>query len=205
MKKEKTSLIIIFIFFLTLVPLLSLAQDNEKIEGLIDIDYSELGSPKVEVNLSGSLLSLGIEAIPKDKSELKKFLADLKAIKVRVYDKGRLIGKNVDNVIKLHDDILAKNKWESIARINDNNTKVNVSLLKNKDKEGIVSGMFVFVESPNEIVIVNIAGNIDIVKLPELAKMAGFNFDMQKFGEQNTENKQQETPEQSNPPEPENK
>ncbi len=205
MRKERTSRIIIFILFLLLIPLLSLAQEKEKIEGLIEIDYPELGSPKVEINLSGSLLSIGIEAVPKDKPELKKFLADLKAIKVRIYDKERLAGKNIDEITKFYDDILAKNKWESIARINDNNTKVNVSLLKKKDKEDAVSGIFVFVEEHNEIIIVNLAGNIDIVKLPELAKMGGFDFDMQKFGEKNAENNQQEPVEHSAPSEPENK
>lgn len=208
MKKERIIITITFISFLILIPLLSIAeeQENEKIEGLIDINYSEFGSPKVEVNLSGSLLSIGIEAMPKDKSELKKFLADLKAIKVRIYDKERLSGKNIEDIIKFFDDALAKNKWESIARINDNNTRVNVSLLKNENKKDIVSGIFVFVEEKNEIIIVNLAGNINIVKLPELAKMSGFNFDMQQFGGQNAEeNKPQEASEPPAPPEPDNK
>ncbi|MGQ9610560.1 MAG: DUF4252 domain-containing protein, partial [bacterium] len=168
MRKEKMTFITALTFSLILIPLLSLAQDkekpiqeNEKIEGVIDIDYPELGSPKVEINLSGALLSMGIEAVPEDKSEIKKFLADLKAIKVKIYEKERLSVKNVDDIIKFYDDILAKNKWESIARINDDHTRVNISLLKKKDKEDSISGMFVFVVDEKEIIIANLAGNIN--------------------------------------------
>lgn len=53
--------------------------------------------------------------------------------------------------------------------------------------------MLVFVVDEKEIIIVNLAGNINIAKLPELAKMSGFNFDIRKFGEKKAKNMQEST------------
>ena len=151
---------------------ISNAQEELKLEGLIDIDYPEVGEAKVEVNLAGPLFSLAAKAVGDEDPEASEFLASLKAVRVRIYDQAALGGKSFDEVLGFYKKQLQKPKWEVLARVKENESTVGVYSLT-KGKEDIISGLVVLVGNPKECVIVNLAGEIDITKLGKISEAAG--------------------------------
>ena len=178
-----------FISLIIILPSLSVAVDEPKIEGMIEVDYPNAGLAKVEVNLTGDMISAATSSM-KDKpevSEAVKFLAKIKSIKVRVYDRLSMKDKTYNDFAKFYEDQLEPGKlWNTVVRVNDENTKVGVYLLKSKRNDGsseeYIPGLTVIVGSPEQVVAVNIAGDIDIAKLAELSKKMG-NKDIQNLAE----------------------
>lgn len=155
--------------------LTSLAADEEKIDGLINIDFPGAGEAKVEVNLAGALFSLAAKAVGKDDPETAELLANLKAIKVRIYDEAALGGKTFDEVMSFYKEQLQKAKWEILAKVKDKESTVGVYSLTEKD---VVSGLVVLVRNAKEFIVVNLAGNIDLAKLSEIDEITGFDLNL---------------------------
>lgn len=162
--------LITFASFGFMLPSLSVAEEESKLEGMIEIDYPQVGEAKVEVNLVGGLFSLAAKIMKKEEPEASEFLASLEAIKVRIYDKVALGEKTINEVLKFYEEQLQKGKWEILARVREKDSKVAVHLLTDGD---IVSGLVVLVGKPEEIIVVNLAGNIDVTKLSQIDKVAG--------------------------------
>jgi hypothetical protein len=150
---------------------ISTAEEELKLEGLIDIDYPEAGEAKVEVNLAGPLFSLAAKAVGDEDPETAGFLASLKAVRVRIYEQAALGGKSFDEVLEFYKKQMQKPKWEVLARVKDKESTVGVYSLT-KEKKDIISGLVVIVGNPKEWVIVNLAGEIDVTKLPEINEAA---------------------------------
>lgn len=176
---------------LIMLPSLSVAVDEPKIEGMIELDLhlgEDAGLAKVEVNLTGDMISMAVKSMKEkpEVSEAAKFLADIKSIKVRVYDKSSMKKEVLDDLTKFYEAQLEKGKWNTVVRVNDGDKKVGVYLLKSKHSDGsseeYISGLTVIVGEPEQVVAVNIAGNIDLVKLAELSKKMG-NKDIQNLAE----------------------
>jgi len=172
-----------FISLGLILPLSSTIGEEPKIEGMINVDYPQPVRAKVEINLSGDLVSLAAKVIQKENPEAYQLLADIKAIKVRVYSK---IGEGIDNlsdrtsffndVLRFYEEQLQKEKWDVIARVEDKNSRVGVYLLQKGD---IVPGLVVLIgKPPEEVVVVNLAGKIDIAKLSQISKTTGFNLNL---------------------------
>lgn len=144
-------------------------------EGLIDIDYPDVGEAKVEVNLVGGVFSLAAKIIQKEEPEASEFLAKLEAVKVRIYDEAALGERSFDEVLKFYKDQLKKEKWEVLASVREKDSKVSVYSLTKGD---IISGLVVLVQEPEELVVVNLAGEVDVTKLSQIDKVTGVNLDL---------------------------
>ena len=151
---------------------ISTAEEELKLEGLIDIDYPGAGEAKVEVNLAGALFSLAAKAVGDEDPEAAEFLGSLKAVRVRIYEQAALGGKSFDEVLEFYKKQLQKSKWEVLARVKDKASTVGVYSLT-KGKGDIISGLVVIVGNPKECVIVNLAGEMDITKLGKISEAAG--------------------------------
>lgn len=151
---------------------ISTAQEELKLEGLIDIDYPGAGEAKVEVNLAGTLFSLAAKAVGEEDPETAEFLAGLKAVRVRIYEQAALGGKSFDEVLEFYKKQMQKPKWEVLARVKDKQSTVGVYSLTKKEKD-IISGLVVIIGNPKEWVIVNLAGEMDVTKLGKINEAAG--------------------------------
>jgi hypothetical protein len=151
---------------------ISTAEEELKLEGLIDIDYPGAGEAKVEVNLAGPLFSLAAKAVGDEDPEASEFLASLKAVRVRIYEQAALGGKSFDEILEFYKKQMQKPKWEVLARVKDKQSTVGVYSLT-KEKKDVISGLVVIVGNPKECVIVNLAGEMDVTKLAKINKAAG--------------------------------
>ena len=169
----KTKCYVTLVVLVACVSLVSIstAEEELKLEGLIDIDYPEAGEAKVEVNLAGPLFSLAAKAVGDEDPEAAEFLASLKAVKVRIYEQAALGGKSFDEVLGFYKKQMQKPKWEVLARVKDKASTVGVYSLT-KGERDIISGLVVIVGNPKECVIVNLAGEIDITKLGKINEAA---------------------------------
>lgn len=151
------------------------AEEESKLEGLIEIDYPYAGEAKVEINLAGTLFALAAKVVRGEEGlpEASEFLANLKAVKVRIYDQAALGDKEFGEVLKFYEEQLKKEKWDMLARVKEEDSRVGVYLLTSGD---IVSGLTVLVGEPEEVVIVNLAGKIDTAKLSQIHKITGVDF-----------------------------
>lgn len=167
-----------FISIASILPSFSTAEEESRIEGLIDIDYPHAGEAKMEVNLLGGVFSLAARIMQKEEPEFSEFLAKLEAVRVRIYDKAALGERNPGEVLEFYKDQLKEKKWEVLARVRDRDSKVGVYLLTDGD---IVSGLVVLVQEPEELVVVNVAGEVDVTKISQIDKVTGVKLDLSEF------------------------
>jgi len=128
------------------------------------VDFGNLapssgGSDFVEVNLSGSLISLAARFVEKEEPEVARLLNTVELVRVNV------IGLNDDNRTDLKKRVekirkeLDHSGWERIVIAQKENQDVGV-YLKTHDKD-TVQGVFVMVtEAERQAVFVNVVGNI---------------------------------------------
>jgi len=153
----------------------SLSTAEPKLEGMIDIDYPGAGEAKVEVNLAGALFTLAAKVMAKDDPEASELLANLKAVKVRIYDEAALGGKSFDDVMNFYKEQLKKTKWEIMAKVRDKESTVGVYSLVKKDT---VAGLVVLVGNAKEFIVVNLAGDVDLAKLSEIDEITGIDLNL---------------------------
>jgi len=183
------AILVAFISLGFVMPSLSVAEEESKLEGLIEIDYPHAAEAKVEVNLAGALFSLAAKAVRDEDPDASEFLTNLKAIKVRIYDEAALGGKSFNEVLEFYKGQLPKSKWEVLARVKDEGSTVSVYSLTKGD---VVSGLVVLIGNPEEFIIVNLAGKIDVAKLAEIDQITGANLHLSDL---NIEKKKKLTPE----------
>jgi len=161
----------VLVFFISIgfmILSLTASAAKPKVEGLIDIDHPDIGEAKVEVNLSGALFNLAAKAVGKDDLEAAEFLASLKSVKVRIYDKSSFGGKSPDKVLEFYKKQLKGENWEVLARVKEQDSNVGVYSFMDED---IVLGLVVLIGNLKEVIIVNLAGKIDITMLPKIGKI----------------------------------
>ena len=161
----------ILIFFVStgfMITSLTASAAKPKTGGMINIDHPDIGEAKVEVNLAGALFALAAKAVGEDDPEAAEFLASLKSVKVRIYDKSSFGSKSPDKVKKQ----LKGENWEMLARVKEQNSKSIVSVYSLMD-EDVVSGLVVLIGDMSQAIIVNLAGEIDLTKLSEIDKLTG--------------------------------
>jgi len=146
-------------------------SDEEKtnVKGFIAFDFPNAPEPKIEVNLTGKLIALAAKAAKAQAAEQGQELTELldmvnmvKGIYVRGYDRNT---ENLDQMLRHYENKLKKDKWEVVAKVKEENEKVQVSVLLDQD---IVRGLFVMVTNEDETFLVNIFGQIDFEKLGKL-------------------------------------
>jgi hypothetical protein len=161
----------------------ALAKEEMTEEGIVEIDYPDATEAKVEINITGNLFTLAAKAV-KDEEDpsLSNFLADLKALYVRVYEPENLTGKPPREIVRFYEQKLLKEKWEVLARIKENGNMTGVYTLT---KDDVIKGLFVVISNEQEdTVVVNLAGKIDLSKLSELEDIAGMDLNLPDLGKQ---------------------
>jgi hypothetical protein len=159
---------------LTMASLLAAAKEL-KLEGLIDVDYPNAREAKVHVNITGNLFSLAAKIIGEEDPEVSELLAKLKAVNVRIYSKAALGLKEAAEARKFYESQLKREKWDVLVRVKDKNSKVSIHMLTKGD---IVSGVVVLVGNSEELVVVNLAGEIDITKLSKIEEITDVKLDL---------------------------
>ncbi|MBD3183984.1 DUF4252 domain-containing protein, partial [Candidatus Poribacteria bacterium] len=148
---------------------------DEDMPGFIDIDLPDVGEPKVEVNLTGALFSLAANMLGNEEPETSEFLANLKAVRVRIYDRVSLGDKTLEQASEYYTKQLKKAKWEIMAKIREKDANIGIySLMKDDTMTGIV----VLVGKPQQFTVVNLVGEIDITKLAQLREITGIELDI---------------------------
>lgn len=140
------------------------------------IDFADLssyyGEPKVEINLSASLMKMIGSFAGDEDPEVANILSNLEFIKVRVYNLNGKIEKaslTIDNVSKE----LKSNNWETLVTVNNNEDNQKVRVFS-KSTRNVIDGVVVMVVSPEkeggEAVFINIVGEIDPNNVAKVAE-----------------------------------
>ena len=162
------------ILFFSVIAMLLSAPAHALAKG--QIDFADLsphyGEPKVEINLSQSLMRIIGSFANQEDPEVGDILSKLESIKVRVYNlNGKLDKANatVDRVSKK----LRSDKWETLVTVNDNEENQKVRIFS-KSTNDVIDGVVVMVVSPEkeggEAVFINIVGEIDPEKVGKVAE-----------------------------------
>ena len=136
-------------------------KEKEKIKGLIPFDFRNTLEAKVEVNLSGKLISLVAKAA-KPNPEVTELLEMLKGVYVRVYENDTT---TFNELTRHYENRLEKEKWEVIAKVKEEGETVQVRILLGED---IILGLFVMVAGETEVTLVNIVGEINPERIGKL-------------------------------------
>lgn len=145
------------------------------------IDFADLsafyGEPKVEVNLSNSLMNVIGRFADGEDPELANILSNLESVKVRVYQLNGELEKANSTINRVSSE-LKTNNWETLVTVNNNEENQKVRVFS-KSTLNVIEGVVVMVVSPEkdggEAVFVNIVGEIDpdnIAKVTEKLNIA---------------------------------
>ncbi|RBP51262.1 DUF4252 domain-containing protein [Arenicella xantha] len=160
MKTLKRHLVLGFIALLLSNPAYAIAQGQ--------IDFADLssfyGEPKVEINLSASLMKIiGSFADEEEDPEVANILANLESIKVRVYNLNGELEKANSTIDRVSGELKTDN-WETLVTVNNNEENQKVRIFS-KSTLNVIDGVVVMVVSPEkdggEAVFINIVGEID--------------------------------------------
>lgn len=143
------------------------------------IDFADLsshyGEPKVEINLSASLMRLVGSFADSEDPEIGNILSNLESIKVRVYNLNGELEKANLTVDRVSRELRA-DKWETLVTVNNNEENQKVRIFS-KSTEDVIDGVVVMVVSPEEedgeggeAVFINIVGEIDPDKIGKVAE-----------------------------------
>ncbi|MEM7360874.1 MAG: DUF4252 domain-containing protein [Pseudomonadota bacterium] len=138
------------------------------------IDFEDLtafyGEPKVEVNLSASLMSMIGSFAKAEDPEVGQILSNLESIKVRVYNLNGEVEKADSTMESVASELRAEN-WETLVTVNDNEDNQKVRIFS-KSTDDVIDGVVVMVISPEkesgEAVFINIVGEIDPDKIAKV-------------------------------------
>ena len=157
---------------ISIFTLLFTASAYAKAEGQIDFaDLSSFyGEPKVEINLSASLMKMVGSFAKSEDPEVAEILSNLEFIKVRVYNLNGEVEK-ANTTIDTVSNKLRAEKWETLVTVNDNEENQKVRIFS-KTTNDVIDGVVVMVVSPQkeagEAVFINIVGEIDPNKIAKI-------------------------------------
>ena len=107
------------------------------------IDFDDLtafyGEPKVEVNLSASLMSMIGSFAKADDPEVGQILSNLESIKVRVYNLNGETEKADSTMESVASELRAEN-WETLVTVNDNEDNQKVRIFS-KSTDDVIDGV----------------------------------------------------------------
>lgn len=140
--------------------------------GVIDIewaDYLDVGEPKVRVNLNRPVLKL-MSAVTGKAPEVGELMGSLAMVRVEVYE-GLRPESGHREVTAAQVKALRDSGWESVVRVRDGES---VDVLVRPDGEDAIAGVMVLVAESQELVFVNIAGDINAERFGKhLGKVVG--------------------------------
>lgn len=147
------------------------------------IDFADLsahyGEPKVEINLSASLMSMIGSFAKNEDPEVAQILSNLEFIKVRVYNlNGKL--EKANSTVDRVSSTLKRDNWETLVMVNDNEENQKVRIFS-KSTNDVIDGVVVMVVSPEkeegEAVFINIVGEIDPDKIAKVTDNLDIDID----------------------------
>ncbi len=161
---------------LLLMGSLAAAEDLNSEPGFVNLDSLKLfegREPKVEVSLKGALLSVLVGATREDNPELSDMLVKIKAIEVRIFDKGDQ--KSAADFLAQSSSLaehLDGDGWERVLRVRDDEDANVLAYLKTGD--GRVQGLLVMaMEKEGDAVFVNVVGDMDPEQIGKLGQELG--------------------------------
>jgi hypothetical protein len=168
MKNFKLLLTLSFAALLLITPAYAFAQGQ--------IDFADLsnhyGEPKVEINLSASLMRIIGSFADSEDPEMGNILSKLEFIKVRVYNLNGKLEKANSTIDRVSSELRA-DKWETLVTVNDNEENQKVRVFS-KSTSNVIDGVVVMVVSPEkeggEAIFINIVGQIDPEQIGKVAK-----------------------------------
>lgn len=156
-----------------------MAKDLRDHPGFVDfraMDISGGKEPKVEVNLKGSLLGLAARIASDEEPDLASTLMSLEGIRVEVYDAENRTPDSYITQLAETAKGLEKKGWETIVRVNDKGDQVYIAVKADKPDGSKIVGLVVLAaEEDDEIVLVNIMGNINMDEIWRVGRE--FNID----------------------------
>jgi hypothetical protein len=141
------------------------AKGTKRLPGYVEFDLSELVSdlkPSVSVVLEGAMIKMAAAASAEADTPLTELLDQLKLVQVKVYE-------DIDEVtppVELHSfaagkvAALKEKGWAPAVSVPEEDESVNVLV---KSSDDFIHGLLVLVISDDEVVFVNVAGDIDPV------------------------------------------
>lgn len=150
--------------------------------GAGQIDFADLsshyGEPKVEINLSASLMSMIGSFAKSEDPEVSQILSNLEFIKVRVYNLNGDLEKANSTIDRVGKE-LKRDNWETLVTVNNNEENQKVRILS-KSTNNVIDGVVVMVVSPEEeageAVFINIVGQIDPDKIAKVTETLDINI-----------------------------
>lgn len=140
------------------------------------IDFADLsnhyGEPKVEINLSASLMRIVGSFADSEDPEMGNILSKLESIKVRVYNLNGQLEKANTTIDRVSSELKA-DKWETLVTVNNNEENQKVRIFS-KSTSNVIDGVVVMVVSPEkeggEAIFINIVGQIDPEQIGKVAE-----------------------------------
>ncbi len=141
------------------------------------IDFADLsshyGEPKVEINLSASLMKMIGSFANAEDPEVANILQNLRSIKVRVYNLNGELEKASATIDRVSSELRGE-QWDTLVTVNDNEDNQKVRIFS-KSTEEVIDGVVVMVVSPEEeeggeAIFINIVGEIDPDQIGKVAE-----------------------------------
>ncbi len=137
-------------------------EDHKTHAGYVDIDWSKAvgdKEPTVQVLLEPALLKLMAAAGKDVDPEVVELVKDLSFVRVNVYDDLPSESTNAAKAVETQVKALTAQGWSTVAKVRQDGD-ATVDVLMKVDGETIV-GFAIFVAESDQLVFVNIAGNMD--------------------------------------------
>lgn len=168
-----THVLLMMALAITLLPLATVAQ-GAKIRMPDFSDLAAKAKESVDIELDGEALKSagsffggGGRGGESDK-EFAEVLAGLKGIYVKVFEfekAGQYSTRDIENVVRQ----VEREGWKKLMSIRDGEDRVEMWLRDNHED----GGMFFVASEPNELVMINIVGNVNLATLSQLGGRMG--------------------------------
>lgn len=154
------TILLVFVFSLTLF------ASNPKIDGIFKKYDGKKGFTTVNVTKDMFGLFMQMDNSAEDNTSLKKSMSKLDGIKIMNYtaDSTQNISKSLFSEIKKS---IPMSEYKELMVINDNQSNVKMLVKKNGE---IITDFLMLVGEKDEVVLINISGNINLEDLRNVSK-----------------------------------
>lgn len=163
-------------FFFALLSMPVLAQEDELKDLPGYVDFGDLsaayGEPKISINIGGTLLQFVGTMSEESNPETAKMLSNLKGVRVFGYATGddTTVAKKKFAAVKAN---LKSRGWEPVVQVNQDDQQVFIYM---KTEGKLMDGMTVMTVDDEEVMFINIIGQLDPKELGKVMK--GFNVNV---------------------------
>ncbi len=166
------------IVILACIPVaLAAGRDVENHPGFVD--FSRLAiiagtEPKVEISLKAPLLNMITNLIRNEDEQAAEFISKLLRVTVNVYASNTIDVDEISGSMSSIADDLDSQGWDRVVRIREDSDHVDIYFRLSEDAL-VIYGIAIMVAGPNEVVLVNIVGDINTDDISALGRR--FNID----------------------------